>query len=257
MTKIARNDSISIIVLSELGLEIQVGESYNLTIDEYLRWADSEAITELSFYINSGDLVINDGTNDLSASDGIRFLEYADRAYIQKDDVDVARVNTILNFEGDVTATNNGSGKTTITVGQTGTASGKLVDFFFIATGNSANKWLGVGNGSTSSNTLPYVVPWDCSLINLTFSNQDDNVDTNIKIYKNGVHTYTWNVRNKRTAWIANETLATFNQGDRVSCFLEKYTGGTGDSTAQDPIVEIILAVSTANIGEGGIQNGV
>lgn len=133
---------------------------------------------------------------------------------------------------------------------------GDLLDFLFTSSGNTADKWLGVGNGSTSSNTLPFVLPHDSELVWLTFSNQDDNVDIDIEFYKNGTLVYTWNIRNKRTAWKTDISGISCTQGDRVSCFARKYTGGTGDSTAQDPVIEVGFKVIGTSDGEGGTQNG-
>lgn len=134
---------------------------------------------------------------------------------------------------------------------------GKLLDFIFTASGNTADKWLGVGNGSTSSNTLPFIVPQSAKLSWLTFSNQDDNVDIDVEVYINGALLYTWLVRNKRTSYKTNLPTLAMNQGDRLSCFIKKYAGGTGDQTPQNPIIEVGLQLTDSVEAEGGTQNGV
>jgi len=116
MSKRFKNTTGTLIELFELGdLELPTGGVYvELTIEEYLDVAADEAISELTPLINAGDVIVNDGTNDLSAADGIRFLRYADRAYIQSYGVDVTRVNVDLNFEDNLTVTDNGNGKATV-----------------------------------------------------------------------------------------------------------------------------------------------
>jgi hypothetical protein len=102
--------------INETGVTISAGQSFTIDPINYLYWSTPEVIAEITPFINSGDIVVNDGTNDLSAADGLRYLEYSDRATIQEDDVDVTRINTILNFEGAASVTNNGGGKATVTI---------------------------------------------------------------------------------------------------------------------------------------------
>jgi hypothetical protein len=115
--KVIKNTTTSDIDLEAVGLTIPASDSYTVEATETPLWATDDSILEITPYINSGDIVINDGTVDLSAADGIRFLKYADRAYIQQDGVDVVRVNTALNFEGNsITVIDEGNGKATINV---------------------------------------------------------------------------------------------------------------------------------------------
>lgn len=138
-----------------------------------------------------------------------------------------------------------------------GAISGKLADFLFHTSGNTSNKWLGLGSGSTPSNTLPLIIPQDGQLLWLTFSNEDNNVDIDVEIYVNGTIIQTWEVRNKRTGWKTDFVPMNVSQGDRVSCFLRRYNGGTGDNTAQDPAVEVFFQFTEDNSDEGGTQHGV
>lgn len=177
---------------------------------------------------------------------------------VQEEDSQVAFPVTNLNFEGDVSVTDDGSGKATVVIGEGGQFTGKLADFLFSASGNTSDKWVGIGNGSTASNTLPLIIPQDAEISALTFSNQDDNVDIDIELYINGTLDFTWEIRNKRTAWKTDLiSMSGIVQGDRISCFLRKYTGGTGDTTAQDPVIEIFLVYTGDNEAEGGTQYGV
>lgn len=113
MNKILKNQTASPIFIDDMGVEIPASSNYTIVESEYTRWAGS---IDIDTEINASNIIVNDGTNDLSISDGIRFLKYADRAYIQKDDVDVTRVNTTLNFEGAVGVADDGGGKATVTV---------------------------------------------------------------------------------------------------------------------------------------------
>lgn len=116
--KILKNNTISDIVLKTVGYTILASDNYTIEVSEFRFWATPDVITEITPFINSGDITVNDGINDLSATDGIRYLKYPDRAYIQQDSVDVTRVNEVLNFEGEhVEVTDDGNGKATVTIG--------------------------------------------------------------------------------------------------------------------------------------------
>lgn len=137
-------------------------------------------------------------------------------------------------------------------------AIGNLLEFPFVSSGNTANKWLGYSNSAAPSNEIPLILPQAAELKGITFSNRDNDVDIDVEIYKNGTLVYTWEVRNKRWAYTVGVPGGpTFLQGDRVSCFLRKFTSGSGDSTAQDPIIELLIKITAEAAGDGGAQNGV
>jgi hypothetical protein len=132
---------------------------------------------------------------------------------------------------------------------------GKLIDFVFGNVGNTQNKWLLFSSSSAPSDELPYVAPYDGELVGLTFANTNDNVGADFDIYVNGSILYTWQVRNKRTAYKTNlPSGLTISQGERISIFAKKI-GGQG--TPSTPILEIIFQVQSAPIAEGGTQFGV
>lgn len=262
MPKILKNTTLSDIELKRIGVTIPSSGQETIKVEEYGDLASVESIAEITPLINSGDIVVNDGTTDLDAETGIRFIEYADKVTIQKDDVDIEKYLKKINFEGDAIVTDNGDGKATVSIGETGQFTGKIIDFGFFSSGNTSNKWLAFTNGSTSTDTLPFIMPQDACLTGLTFSNQDDNVDIDIEIYKNGItdvdKVFTWEIRNKRTAWkTINPGGTCFLQGDRVHVYARKFDGGTGDQTAQDPVLEIFFLLTSNVISEGGTVNGV
>jgi hypothetical protein len=71
-TVIAKNSSGSTVVLSNLGTEILNGNQ--LTLSDYYEYSDLTDDKELENFVSNGDLVINDGTNDLSATEGVNYL---------------------------------------------------------------------------------------------------------------------------------------------------------------------------------------
>ena len=140
-----------------------------------------------------------------------------------------------------------------------GSAVGSLVPFNFVVNGNTSDKWLGYGNSAADSSQIPLIVLQDSDLKGVGFSNRDDNVDIDIEIYANGALISTVLVRNRRWYYTAGgvPNSPVFSQGDRISVFLRKFTGGSGDITAQDPIVTLYTKFIDERAATGGAQTGV
>jgi hypothetical protein len=81
MAKIITNTTGSDITIASAGLVIAASASYTIEVQEYLLWASTTVLAEVSPYITSGDLVVNDGVQNLSVGDAINFLEYPDTAF--------------------------------------------------------------------------------------------------------------------------------------------------------------------------------
>jgi hypothetical protein len=256
LKKILKNltSPASNIEISETGITILPTEDYTIDPVNYLYWGKPETITELTPYLNSGDIVVNDGTNDLPVAEAIRFLEYADRIQVSETGVQKGNVVKGIDFDGDAVVTDNGDGTVTVVVGTGGVVKGKLYDFSFNNVGRTSNKWLEFASSSAPSNDNPLVGPYDSDMIALTYSNTSNDSGTDAEIYKNGVLFYTWQIRNKRTAWKTDLPLLSLNQGDRISVFFKK-VAGQGDP--QSPVMDLYFSVTSHNEAEGGTQTGV
>lgn len=253
MAKILKNTTVSDIELKEIGLTVPGSGQITVDTTGYLLLAQDTSITELTALINVGDIVVNDGVQDLTVTNGIDldraidFLKHPDTAFNSRFLSETERSNGFAskNVQEAIEESRN-------------SAIGALLSFPFLTTGNVSNKWLGTFESSFTSDTVPLIVPQDSDLKGVTFTNKDDNIDIDCEVYKNGVLVTTVEIRNKRYYWKAGITPAvSFSQGDRLSVFLKKVTEGTGDSTAQDPIIQILLKLVNEQPGEGGSQNGV
>lgn len=73
MSKILRNDSASPVVIVDVGsVTINAGDSYTINPNEYpLFAASSNTVT----FIGNGDLTVNDGSFDLTISDGVDLIK--------------------------------------------------------------------------------------------------------------------------------------------------------------------------------------
>ena len=80
MAKILKNTTASDIDLDKSGVEIPANGQITLSVEEYALFASVDSITELTPFINAGDIVVNDGNNDLSAAEALDFLKFPDVA---------------------------------------------------------------------------------------------------------------------------------------------------------------------------------
>ena len=93
MAKIIKNTTAADIMVDQAGILIEASTQYQIEVQDYLLWASAAVLAEVSPLITSGDLVVNDGIQDLSVSDGINFLEYPDTAFNVRFLSDPERVN--------------------------------------------------------------------------------------------------------------------------------------------------------------------
>jgi hypothetical protein len=78
MAKILKNTTLSDMELSELGKTIPASGQITIPVQEYILLASDDSIAECTAPITNGDIVVNDGTVDLSASDGLNYIRYPD-----------------------------------------------------------------------------------------------------------------------------------------------------------------------------------
>jgi len=100
--------------LKKPGITIPASGIYTIEPLEYNLWTAVDVINEITPFINSGDIIVNDGIRDLIAAEAIRYLEKMETVDVQKNGVDVVKAPTILNFEDNLTIINDGNGKVTI-----------------------------------------------------------------------------------------------------------------------------------------------
>ena len=71
MNKILKNTTISDIIIGDTGITIPTSAQYTIPHQDYLLWAAS---SEIISFINSGDIIVNDGVKDLPVNLGLALL---------------------------------------------------------------------------------------------------------------------------------------------------------------------------------------
>lgn len=79
-TKFLKNTTGSDIDLDNIGLRLPANSTTEIDARDNPRLASADSVTELTTLINSGDVVVNDGTLDLSTSDALEYIKYPDNA---------------------------------------------------------------------------------------------------------------------------------------------------------------------------------
>jgi len=75
MNLIIKNTTVSDIEVDSVGVAIPASGQLTIDRSNLNLWAAQDTITEITTAINAGDIVINDGTSDLAAPEGLKFLE--------------------------------------------------------------------------------------------------------------------------------------------------------------------------------------
>lgn len=81
MAKILKNTTVSDINLVTLGRTLPASSNTTIELSDYIRLADPATVTELTSNITSGNIVVNDGINDITTiAEALAFLRYPDYA---------------------------------------------------------------------------------------------------------------------------------------------------------------------------------
>lgn len=78
--KILKNTTISDISLDSVGIIIPASSQYNIDKTQYSLFSTDSLISEISSYISSGDIVVNNGTDDLNSINGLNYMRTSDHA---------------------------------------------------------------------------------------------------------------------------------------------------------------------------------
>ena len=163
--------------------------------------------------ISSGDVLVNDGTSDLTSSEGL--------THLRKFQITNSVVDTMYQLN-------------------------------FIKNGSSQNRFLHVAV-NLPSNTTFNIIPFKSELKCITFSNANSGVDTDVEIWKsalnngpNETQVFNWQLRDVRIARTSNfSSPITFEPGDKVAVFLDDE--GTNSNNA---MVTLYLQILEENSNE-------
>jgi hypothetical protein len=84
MAKILKNTTNEIIELKVLGLTLPANGQIILEVTDYLKLSSVESLSELTTLITDGDIVVNNGTDDLQHLEAINYIAYPDFAQAVK-----------------------------------------------------------------------------------------------------------------------------------------------------------------------------
>lgn len=116
--KILKNTTGADIEIDSVGILIPASGQLTINTESYLDLASDDSVAELTPLINAGDIVVNNGTEDFSAADGIVYLKTFTAQYsfneLQLRDVDTpaasVRFTTMATFGGFTIMKDNTSG---------------------------------------------------------------------------------------------------------------------------------------------------
>lgn len=223
----------------ESGYNLIAGQYTEVDPDRLSKVSD----TEMQNWFISGDVYFNDGTSDFTTYPE-NFNRLLDQKVIQKDDSDVTNDVEVINFEGNVSVTDEGDKKSTVLVGQG--IIGQIIPLIFSLNGTANNDWFGYVINLAPSDETNALIPFDCNLIALTFTNKRSGVDQDIEVHKalynNGntnANVWTSEIRNQRT-FQECITGISFNAGDKIAVYSSDQGGN-----ASDPVVILWLQITT------------
>jgi hypothetical protein len=120
------------------------------------------------------------------------------------------------------------------------------------STGNMGNSWFVFGNNGNASDRVWAGIPFDCSLIGISFSNQNANINGDVRVIKLSPNqnpnqsqvVYTMENRGIRARQInfGDQTPAQFSAGDFVGLYHNNVSGG---NNVVQPVVILYFVINT------------
>jgi len=249
MPKILKNTTLSPISMDIIGLPpLQGGASVAIQEYDYGILFSNKCIIYITPYINTGDIVVNDGINDLSPVNGLNFIKYPDTALNARFLSDPERTNGFV-AKNVQEAIEEARGSSIFTV------VGNIHQLVYGNKGYSNNKWLKLyGDSKKPSNEAPGVVVWKSKLIGISFTNDSDGVNTDVEIHVSSQGdgssptsvVYTWGIINSRVCRKTDFSPdVIIEKGDKVGVYLK----GTGNNPT-DPNVVMYFQILADNSEE-------
>lgn len=204
MSKILKNITGSAIDLDNLGLTIAASSQITINEEDYLLLGSSQSVSELTTFINSGDIVVNDGVGDLDSVNGLAFIQYPDTAAnISFSPTSEITETTVQEAIGGGVSTALNTPRFSIPLIYNGTLSN--------------NEFIGYSNLLPGDST-PIVVPINCILEEYTFSNSRDTADYTIELRKNSTTATIFNSISQvnTKTFVQTGINESFTQGDEI-----------------------------------------
>ena len=218
MAKILKNTTLSDIELDFLGVTVPASGQLTIDPEDYLDLGTDDSTNEIDPFITSGDIVVNDGTNDLGITAGQNFIRFPDNApNIRYDNTISGLISTDVKNAIDELA---------------GTVTVDEFAFFPIwaeenaGLGNNQREW-SFGNGATGD--IGIVLPVDAQLYAVSYNADNAGTNTEIAVVQNtSSQVATTGPQSGEDGFNILGTPVQFSAGDRLG-FQTILAGGASD----------------------------
>lgn len=127
------------------------------------------------------------------------------------------------------------------------TVVGKTFHQCFVRSGSGQNRWIGNEDSSVTSSESPQPLPWDSTLVAMTFTNSRSGADQDVEVWSaplgsgnSKTKKYDWQLNNNKRAAVKNDISIDFNAGDKVAIYIQD----RGTNT-RDPVVCLYFKIRT------------
>jgi len=211
MSKILKNTT-GIDIELEIGVTVPANSSLEINELDYLELAES---TDIEGFVTSGDIVVNDGINDLNVSDGVNYIKYPNFAEsVRLDSVSLNSTNVKDALEELKNTAGNDYGIFCIWAEENA------------GLANGQREW-SFGNGATGD--IGIVLPIDADLFAVSYNADRAGTNTEIAVVRNSsTQVATTTPQSGEDGFNNLGAPVNFNAGDRVG-FQTVVAGGASD----------------------------
>jgi hypothetical protein len=174
---------------------------------------------------------------------------------IEDDGVEVDTGIDTINFDDNLTVTDEGDGKVSVSAASSDVR-GDIYRVPFGYDSSAADEWLNYEHYNANCYEVPPKVIWDSDLIGISFTNKKSNARCIVEVYKNGTGTgqrvLQFYVDRDRWAYDTTITPISFSRGDTVRVYIRKWSGG---DDADIPVVDLDFIITSNQTGSDSGDN--
>lgn len=228
MSLILKNTTSSDIRVEGTGKVLPANGQKSVQPSDYTLY-QAAALSNATFQtqLASGDVVVNFVGDDLTAVQGLRYLETFSALEVQVDGTPIGKAITTINLQNPPSASISGVQLDVDLTPDEEDFTGGIFSLQFTTDNDSEDTWLQLSHNNLSCSQTPYHVPFNCKLIALTIGSDDDGEDYEFEFYKLPYNSNTSTLFHteiaNNTRFVTNRTITnsnyTFAPGDKIGVF--------------------------------------
>lgn len=235
-----------------VGRRLADGDTFELPFDLVKKWAND---TDVRNAISNGDIIINDGNEDLSPEEGLVHLvsdvprnpeipgnESINIVVGNTSQRPSSPTNGSIRYNTDINGMEIYVNNSWRAITKTGSAEGVTETLSFHGSGVITDTYLTTEVDQTTSDIVPAPIPFNSKILAISFSNSNPSSEFDLELNVNNSLVFTWEIRGNKSASNSTQPLRdlTLNSGDNISIFVRSVSSNDPENILVKVLTQIL-----------------